>query len=109
MTNVLDEFWKKLYLEDYEDNCEIIIETDDLKTLKVEYDLLREHSVRWLHFVAVDYPDIKESLSPQKLMELKEKAGKWDTIKKFYDLERLKMMVEIMEDDRSCSETETKQ
>ena len=49
-----------------------------LEKLKVEHDLLKKHSGRWLHFVAVDYPEIKESLSPQKLMELKEKAEKWD-------------------------------
>ena len=45
-----------------------------LEKLKVDHDLLKEHSGRWLHFVAVDYPEIKESMSPQKLMELKEKA-----------------------------------
>ncbi len=28
--------------------------------------------------MAVDYPEIKESITPQKLMELKEKAEKWD-------------------------------
>ena len=49
-----------------------------LEKIKVEHDLLREHSGRWLHFVAVDYPEIKESLSPKKLMELKEKAEKYD-------------------------------
>jgi len=52
-----------------------------LEKLKVEHDLLKEHSGRWLHFVAVDYPEIKESLSPQELMELKEKAGKYDETK----------------------------
>jgi len=49
-----------------------------LEKAKVEYDLLKEHSGRWLHFVAVDYPEINEPLSPQSLMELKEKAAKWD-------------------------------
>ena len=53
-----------------------------LERLKVEYDLLKEHSGRWLHFVAVDYPEIKESSSPQKLMELKEKAEKFDLLMK---------------------------
>ena len=45
-----------------------------------EIMLWYEHSGRWLHFVAVDYPEIKESLSPQKLMELREKAQNWDDL-----------------------------
>ena len=49
-----------------------------LEKLKVEYDLLKEHSGRWLHFVAVDYPKFWGLTSPQKLTELKEKAEKWD-------------------------------
>lgn len=54
-------------------------EMDDwLDKLKVEHDLLKEHSGRWLHFIALDYTELRESFSPQKLMELKEKAEKFD-------------------------------
>lgn len=51
-----------------------------LEMLKVRYDILSEHSGRWLHFVAVDYPEIKEWISPQKIMEIMEKAEKYDEI-----------------------------
>jgi len=101
MTNVLDKFWIDLCLEDYEDNCEIMVETDIMKILKVEYDLLKEHSGRWLHFIAVEYPELKKSLSPQKLMEIEKKAEKWDKIKKAFPSDRLRMMLEILEEQTS--------
>lgn len=62
----------------------VLVDEEWLEKLKVEHDLLKEHSGRWLHFVAVDYPEIKESLSPQKLMDLKRKAEKWDESKDDY-------------------------
>ena len=68
-----------------------------LERLRAEYALLEEHSGRWLHFVAVDYPEIKESLSPQKLMELREKAENWNKYVKMFGTYHADTMLSVIE------------
>ena len=62
-----------------------IYDTDEMDAwlvkVKAEFDLLEEHSGRWLHFVAVDMPEINESLTPERLMKLRERAEKWDSFR----------------------------
>ena len=74
---MIDLWAEKNVIQPYEAGF-VLVDEEWLEKLRVEHDLLKEHSGRWLHFVAVDYPEIKESLSPQKLMELKGKAERWD-------------------------------